>query len=39
VLEGHLLQLTPRDAPSWISFVGMTGDSFLIMGQTVYTRQ
>ncbi|MDP1827891.1 MAG: hypothetical protein Q8L48_31750 [Archangium sp.] len=38
VLDGFLLQLSPPDAPSWISLVGMSG-SLLVMGQTVYSRQ
>jgi len=38
-LEGYLLELHPSDRPGWISTVGMTGDSFLIMNGAVYSRQ
>ncbi len=38
-LEGYLLELRPADMPGWISTVGMTGDSFLIMNGAVYARQ
>ena len=38
-LEGYLLELHPADRPSWISTVGMTGDSFLIMNAAIYSRQ
>lgn len=38
-LDGYLLAHRPGDAPSWITTAGMTGDSFLIVGSSVYTRQ
>lgn len=38
-LDGYLLWVRPPDAPSWITTVGMTGENFLIVGSTVYTRR
>ncbi len=38
-LEGYLLELRPGDMPQWISTVGMTGDSLMVMNGAVYSRQ
>lgn len=38
-LEGHLLEVQPNGARGWISFIGASSDSLLIIGTSVYSRQ
>lgn len=38
-LDGYLMLVTPANAPSWIQFVGSTGNGrFLVIGNRLYAR-
>ncbi len=37
-LDGYLVWLKTNGGPSWMNTVGMSGESFLIQGTTVYSR-
>ncbi len=39
-LDGYLLQLSPADAPSWVSFIGSTGKGrYLVIGNRLFSRE
>jgi hypothetical protein len=35
-LDGYLLQLSPNSAPSYITTIGATGTTFLVIGSLVF---
>ena len=38
-LDGYLVRISPTGAAPWITFIGATGDDFLVMGATLYNRK